>query len=708
MGNENEPHMKDWNERWPGHSRAMRPAVVLAIILFSIFSLSAQRSLADDSEGKFRKGEVLVEIKPGASIEAINARYGTSTIQCIYGTNLYRLATPRKKKENKFRKRLANDPDVLIAALNPVITTPVNVFGRAVIGFPGDDPTPGQVRADYVAQQLVGDLFAIQLRAKGAGVIVAVVDTGIDRNHPDIKDHIWSNPNEIPGDNIDNDNDGLVDDVFGWNFFDNTPDTMEQRGGLQTSIAGHGTFIAGLIALIAPQAKIMPIRAFSSDGVSDAFSVAQAIKYAGDHGARVINLSFGSTEESQVMHDAVTYARQRGVLLVAAVGNENKANDQSPQFPANWSQEVMSIAALDRNNRKATFSNFGTDVSVSAPGVDLVSLFPEINNTPDYAMWSGTSFAAPLAAAEAALIFEDNPKHSDVRSTIETTATNVDDVNPGFAGKLGKGRIDPLEALKSLTSMMRNNAEITLSSSEVEPAARGAASVSIAGMDEQFEIEAEELRPRTAYKIVVDGNIILDGMLNDAANAKAVTSSFGNLQIRFATTPGTDRLPLPRMLHPVNRITRVEVRDAQDHIVLANSFGAPQPGMMGQSVEKEAGLSSTGVIPGARGRTRAGVGVDGESLRIDAEGLATGAAYEVVADGMSLGSVIAQSGSLRIVFTSNGSSGRALPPQLRPVTKIQQIEVHNSLGQTVLQGTFQPGGDDFGGGDNRSPGDGIR
>lgn len=187
--------------------------------------------------------------------------------------------------------------------------------------------------------------------------------------------------------------------MFGWNFFDNNPDTMEQRGSFQTSIAGHGTFIAGLIALIAPQAKIMPIRAFSSDGVSDAFSVAQAIKYAVDNGARVINLSFGSTEESQVMHDAVSYARQRGVLLVAAVGNENTGNEQAPQFPANWSQEVMSIAALDGNG-KATFSNFGTDVSVSAPGVNLVSLFPEINNTPDYAMWSGTSFAAPLAAAK--------------------------------------------------------------------------------------------------------------------------------------------------------------------------------------------------------------------------------------------------------------------------------------------------------------------
>jgi subtilisin family serine protease len=170
---------------------------------------------------------------------------------------------------------------------------------------------------------------------------------------------------------VDNDNDGLVDDVFGWNFLDSTKDTMELRGTSQTSIAGHGTFIAGLIALIAPSAKIMPVRAFSPDGVSDAFSVAQGIKYAVDHGAQVINLSFGSTEDSPVLHDAITYAHQRGVLLVAAVGNEGKANDSAPQFPANWNAEVMSIAALDDSNHKTSFSNFGSNVAVSAPGLNL-------------------------------------------------------------------------------------------------------------------------------------------------------------------------------------------------------------------------------------------------------------------------------------------------------------------------------------------------
>lgn len=667
-------------------------AVSITLIVFVVTAILSVRSQAQDGIDDFRRGEVLVEIKPGASIDAINERIGTVTIQRIYGTNFYRLGTPRQKKEVKFRKRLARDVDVLSAALNPVITTPINVFGRAVIGFPGDHPATGQLKANYVAQQMVGDLAALQLRAQGAGVIIAVIDTGIDRNHPDIRDHIWIDSGEVPGDSIDNDNDGLIDDVFGWNFFDSTQDTMELRASAQTSIAGHGTFIAGLIALIAPSAKIMPIRAFSPDGVSDAFSVAQGIKYAVDHGARVINLSFGSTEDTPVMHDAVTYAHQRGVLLVAAVGNEGKGNDTAPQFPANWSLEVMGIAALDDNNRKAGFSNYGSHVSVSAPGVNLISLYPQLNNVPDYATWSGTSFAAPLASAQAALILENNPRRN-ARDVIESTATNVDGSNPGLGGKLGKGRIDPLRALQSFDSTTGNHSEIALLPTAVEPTAVGEAEVEVIGAEQKFEIEAGQLQPRAAYKVVVDGNVIVDG-------GRATTGNFGNFKIEFKTTPSSNDLPLPAVLNPVTTIKKVEVRDAQDRIVLSNTFvatpGAGQPG--GQTVEKEATLNPTGVIPLANGKARAEVEAEREELRVEADGLASGVLYGIFADNVNVGSVIAQSGYLKVEFTSDGSSGLVLPPALRPVTNIQTIELRNPGGQAVLRGTFQAGGDDFGGG----------
>lgn len=673
-------------------------ACSFALILFVLTAVFSTPSQAQNGIEDFRPGEVLVEIKPGASIDAINERYGTSTIQRIYGTNFYRLGTPKHKKEVKFRKRLANDVDVLSAALNPVITTPINVFGRAVIGFPGDHPATGQLRANYVAQQLVGDLALLQLRSRGAGVIVAVIDTGIDRNHPDIRDHIWTDPGEVPGDSIDNDHDGLVDDVFGWNFFDSTQDTMELRASAQTSIAGHGTFIAGLIALIAPNARIMPIRAFSPDGVSDAFSVAQGIKYAVDHGAQVINLSFGTTEDTPVMHDAVTYAHGRGVLLVAAVGNEDKGNDTGPQFPANWSVEVMGIAALDNSNHKATFSNYGTNVSVSAPGVNLVSLYPQINNSPDYATWSGTSFAAPLATAEAALILEDNPRRN-ARDIIESTAASIDSSNPGLSGKLGKGRIDPLRALQSFDPVTGNSSEIALLPTAVEPQAQGEAEVSVSGSEQKFEIEAEQLTPRAAYKIVVDGNVIVNA-------GRAAATNFGTFKIEFKTTPSGSDLPLPAVLNPVTNIKTVEVRDAQDRVVLSNTFVATPGGGTsggGQSVEKEATLNPTGVIPQANGKARAEVESEREKLRVEADQLASGVAYSIFADSVNLGSVTAQSGYLKVEFTSDGSSGLLLPPAARPVTGIGVIELRNPAGQAVLRGSFQAGGDDFGGG---SGGDG--
>jgi|GEM_PF-1039221 len=681
-------------------------ALVLSLSLVTIvFASGAQ---AQNGIDDFRPGEVLIEVKPGASIDAINQRYGTTTIQRIYGTNFYRLGTPKRKKEAKFRKRLANDADVLSATLNPVIMTPINVFGRAVIGFPGDHPSTGQDRASYVAQQLVGDLVAIQLRARGVGVIVGVIDTGIDRNHPDIKDHLWINPGEVPGDNLDNDNDGLVDDVFGWNFFDNTPDTMEHRASSQTSIAGHGTFIAGLIALIAPQARIMPVRAFSSDGVSDAFSVSQAIKYAVDHGAQIINLSFGSTEDSPVMHEAVTYAHQRGVVLIAAVGNENKGNDLAPQFPANWSVEVMGVAALDAGDRKATFSNYGNDVSVSALGVNLISLYPELNSSPDYAMWSGTSFAAPLVAAEAALILENNPQRN-ARDVIENTSTGIDNSNPGLTGKLGRGRIDTLRALQSFDPITSNSSELTLLPTSIEPLANGKAQASVSGAEQRFEIEAEQLQPRAAYKIVVDGNVIVDAANSKDPNRnRGITSSFGSFKIEFSTTPSDDRLLLPAVLNPVTSIKKVEVRDSQDRVVLTNIFmPAPNPGQPGggQSVEKQATLNPTGVIPKANGKARAEVDSEREKLRVEADGLESGVAYGIFADSVNLGSVVAQSGYLQVEFSSDGSSGAILPPALRPVTAIQVVEVRNPAGQAVLHGMFQAGGDDFGGGGGSGEGE---
>lgn len=649
---------------------------------------------------EFRKGEVIVELKPGASIEAVNARNRTSTKLRIYGTNFYRLDVPSGKKDKKWRKKLAKDPDVLSAALNPVVLNPINVFARSIANFPGDRAAPGQLPNDYLSQLDSLNLKGAQLRSRGEGVIVAIIDTGIYRNHPALASKLYVSPLDGDGNGVDDDGNGLVDDARGWDFVDNDNDPSEGFGDPQTTVAGHGTFISGLIALVAPSAQLMPVRAFDSSGLSDAFTVAAAIKYAADHGAHVINLSLGSSENSPVLHDAIIYARQKGAVLIAAVGNDNRSTDNNPQFPAGWTTEAMGVAAIDLDGRKAVFSNFGSDVAVSAPGVALVSAFPGGNNN-DYATWSGTSFAAPLAAAEAALVLGAVPRHPDARGVIESTAINVDGMNPGLAGRLGRGRINPLGALQSLSPVSNIHSEIHLTATGVEPQAVGLAEFSITGTEQEFEIEASGLSVSSGYKVIVDGTLIING----AGDSRAVTNNFGGFKIEFSTRAGGNHVQIPASLLPVQNIRHVEVRDALDRVVLQGDFGSPGSG--GVHFEKEAELFATGVIPRAEGDAKAEIEPQRQKLRVRGDELIAGASYAIVVDGQTIGTGVAQSesddsGFLRITFTTDGSGDLPLPASLLPVTNIKHVELHNSAGQAVLRGDFQPGGgsggDDGGGG----------
>ncbi len=672
---------------------------LLAFLLLPLIPAAAQ-SAAPETE--FRKGELIVELKTGVAIETINARWETTTIRRIYGTNLYRLRTPNGKKEVKWRKRLSNDPDVLSVALNPVVLNPITSFARAHLGFPDGYPTNGQNSASYTEQQILAQLniAAAQVRSTGKGIIIAVIDTGVDRSHPKIASHLWKDErqNAEVANGFDDDNDGLIDDVNGWDFVANNGDPSDKGvSSPQTSVVGHGTFIAGIITLVAPDAIIMPIRAFDSDGLSDAFTVSEAIKYAADHGAKVINLSFGSVEDSRIVHDAIAYAIQRGAVLVASVGNENDNTDARPRFPAAWNTETIGVAALDNDDRKAAFSNFGSNVSVSAPGVRLFSTFPGGSNG-DYAMWSGTSFAAPFVAAQAALILERRST-ADARKVIETTAVSVDEKNQSLSGKLGKGRINPLEALRSLDlapgTPQSNHVEIALRPTGVEPAARGEAEYKITTSEQEFELEANGIRPGITYNIVINSS-------TGNSSTTATADSFGGLKIEFSTPPGSGHPALPAALNPVTGIQRVEVRNPQGSLVLEGDFTATPgggTGGSGQSSEKEIALSPTGVIPQASGSAETKIESGRQELRVEGDNLPAGT-YTIVADGVQLGSATAQSGHFKVEYRSDEGM---LPQVLQPVSGIRHIEVRNQAGQVVLQGDFQAAG---GGGNGGSGGSG--
>ena len=278
----------------------------------------------------------------------------------------------------------------------------------------------------------------------GAGITVAVIDSGVQINHPDLVDSIWTNSDEILGDGIDNDGNGYIDDRYGWDFIgnDNNPDDGNR----------HGTHVAGIIAAanngsgatgVAHAATIMPIRVLGDDGSGSSRAVARGIRYAVDNGADVINLSLGGASGS-VIYSALRYARANDVFIVAASGNESSG---TPGYPARYSDRlnnVLSVGAYDRSRRAASFSNAVGDsraVQVDAPGVSVYSTVPSNR----YAYLSGTSMATPYVAGVAALTLSANPNltSSQLREVLTqsaiTSATNSDSI-----GAVNAARAIPL------------------------------------------------------------------------------------------------------------------------------------------------------------------------------------------------------------------------------------------------------------------------
>ncbi|MBW4447263.1 MAG: S8 family serine peptidase [Spirirestis rafaelensis WJT71-NPBG6] len=258
----------------------------------------------------------------------------------------------------------------------------------------------------------------------GEGVVVAVVDTGVDRNHDDLKDNIWANSKEIADNGKDDDGNGYVDDVYGWNFDSSDNNTLD--------VAGHGTHVSGTIAGennnfgvtgIAYDAKIMPVKVLSDSGSGSYDAIAQGIRYAADNGANVINLSLGGDYPNSALESALKYASSKGAIVVMAAGNDSGL---LPGYPARYANETgIAVGAVDKKNNLASFSNlagFQPLTYVTAPGVDVYSTLPGNK----YTNYSGTSMATPHVAGVVALMLSANPNLTDaeVRQILTDTSGN--------------------------------------------------------------------------------------------------------------------------------------------------------------------------------------------------------------------------------------------------------------------------------------------
>jgi len=296
-----------------------------------------------------------------------------------------------------------------------ILVNEPNYVLRALETIPGDSRfsgqwchrNTGQSGGTVDADMDTTDAWSIRTSASGA--VVAVIDTGVDYDHPDLADNMWRNPGEVPGNGVDDDGNGFVDDVYGMDFCNSDSDPDDDDS--------HGTHCAGIIGAVGNNQRgvagvcwdvqIMACKFLDSDGSGYTSHAIQCLNYAVQNGATVLSNSWGGGGRSQAMHNAIQTASNRGVVFVAAAGNESNDNDRNPSYPASYDlPNVISVAASDRNDGMASFSNYGRDsVHLGAPGVSILSTIPSNR----YASYSGTSMACPQVSGACALVSAHDP-----------------------------------------------------------------------------------------------------------------------------------------------------------------------------------------------------------------------------------------------------------------------------------------------------------
>ncbi|MBD2167293.1 S8 family serine peptidase [Calothrix membranacea FACHB-236] len=289
-------------------------------------------------------------------------------------------------------------------------------------------------------------------------VVVAVVDTGVDYTHPDLAANIWTNTKEKNGiAGVDDDNNGYLDDIYGWDFGDGDGDPKEND--TTKASYGHGTHVAGILGAVgnnnlgiigvSPNVSIMATKHYrASDSEGYLWGVPDGIRYAVDNGAKIINLSLGSSYDDPAQFEALKYANDRGVLVIASAGNNGRDNDVTPYYPASYDlPNIITVASLDQNNKLASSSSYGfRSIDIAAPGVDIYSTYPDKT----YATWGGTSMAVPYVTGAAALLLAANPKltvlelRHAILSSVQQVPSLQDKVNTG-------GYLDLSQLTKFLT-----------------------------------------------------------------------------------------------------------------------------------------------------------------------------------------------------------------------------------------------------------------
>ncbi len=320
-------------------------------------------------------------------------------------------------------------------------------------------------------------------------VVIAILDSGVQIEHPDLQSNIWRNDREIPENNIDDDKNGFIDDINGWDFVNNVADPSPKfKDGFTEAGILHGTIVAGIAAAtgnnaagvvgVAWGAKIMSLKVLDDAGEGNTSSVVKAIDYAVANGADIINLSFVGFGFSQSLDNAIKRAYDAGIIIAAAAGNEQNQGsgyslDATPMYPVcndgvAGENRMIGVAATDTIDQKANFSSFGFKcVDLSAPGI---SIFTTVAYSPSEQVggkffdkyydgyWSGTSMATPMVSATLALMEEINPsltRDQLVKILLDST-DNINRLNPNYLNQLGRGRLNTYYAVLNAKNELLN------------------------------------------------------------------------------------------------------------------------------------------------------------------------------------------------------------------------------------------------------------